>query len=598
MFQSLVVAVDGSESSLNALDRAIDLAARLSATLDVVSVVEELPHYVSQKSREEEDRSEAERYFAAIHADAVVQAAQRGVSIRTTILTGHEVRAILSYARDQHTDLLVLGTVGHSGVWGAFLGSTADKLVAHTPTSVLVVPPRFRGHAFKEIVVGLDGSPLGNRALTAALELARANDASVHALSVEEGTPASNRAPSGEWTAYLTDVQTKARLAAADVGVTLTLEVRHGHAAQALVAYAQEVDVDLIVVGATGHERPWSLTVGGTARRVANEAHRAVLLVRPPLPARRAGDVMTRHVSTVTTEAPLGVVVDQLIRRGVKALPVVDGDNHVVGIITGGDLLRRGGLEIRLSLHRVINPDELAAQLNRLVTSGLSARSVMSDHPQTIRAEASLDEAIHALVQSGIKRLPVVNDHDQLVGIVSRTDILRAVAAEPPAIPEDELPVVRSRHIADLVSTAPNTVTPDATADDVLAAILASPFRRVVVTDTEGHVLGIVTDRALLARCDPSGRSGLLARLAGRIPITATSTGEPTRAETLMERDVFTVPADASIGEATQAFLAHRVKRLVVVDAEGRLVGILDRRVVLQQLLNGTPKSTTTGSEQ
>jgi CBS domain-containing protein len=593
MFRHLIAAVDGSDSSLKALDRAINLAAHVGATLDVVSVEEELPRYVSKQVEASDERSEAERYFGKLHADATLRAVQHGVSVTTRILVGHEVQALLNDVRDQHADLLVVGATGHSGVWDVFLGSTADKLVAHAPTSVLVVHPADTGRAFKELVIGLDGSPLGERALTVALELGRLCDGTVRALSVVEGTPATGPANGQTSESYLESVQGKARSAAEAAGVHLEVDTRHGHAAKALVAYADDVDADLIVIGATGHERPWSPTAGGTARRVANEARCAVLLVRPPLLSHRVGDVMSRHVTTVTPDTPLRTVVDQLIRRGVKALPVVDGERRILGIITGGDLLRRGKLGVRLSLHGTLDQAELTAQVKQLESSGRTARSVMTTNPWTVTADASLDEAIHALVRHGIKRLPVVEDGGRLVGIVSRTDLLRALAADHPVAPPGIPTVALAHRVGDVAMPGVSTVAPTASAEEVLTAILASPFRRVVVTDANRHVLGIITDREVLARGDPANRPSLFDRLAGRTSTISGLISGPVTAASLMDRDVFTIPAEATVADAVQQFLALRVKRLVVVDADRRLVGILDRRAVLGSLVG----TSATGSD-
>ncbi len=565
MFRHVIAAVDGSESSLRALDRAISLAARMGAALDVVSVEEPLPRYVSEQAEVSEEQSEAARYFGKLHAD-----------------------------------LLVVGATGHSGVWDVFLGSTADKLVAHAPTSVLVVHPVDAGRALKELVVGLDGSPLGERALSVALELARLCGGTVRAVSVIEGMPAGSTGDGKTWASYIESVQRKALSAAETAGVRLEVDTRRGHAARALTAYASDVDADLIVIGATGHERPWSPTAGGTARRVANEARCAVLLVRPLLLSHRVGDAMSANVTTVTPDTPLQTIVDQLIRRGVKALPVVNGERRVVGIITGGDLLRRGKLGVRLSLHQALDEAEVKSELAQLEKAGRTARSVMTESPWTITADASLDEAIHALVRHGIKRLPVVEDGGKLVGIVSRTDLLRAVATDYPVAPEGVPTLTLAHRVGDLATTKVSTVAPTALAEEVLRAILGSPFRRVIVTDADRRVLGIITDRDVLARGDPAHRSGLLDRLAGRLPAAPGPIAGPVSAALMMNRDVYTISAEATVVDAVEKFLALRVKRLVVVDADRRLVGILDRRALLQSLVGpsaaGSDPASTPGS--
>ena len=589
MFRRLVVAVDGSENSLLALDRAIRLAATVDAPLDIVSVEEELPRYATKRDELSAARTEAERYFAGLHAQAALQAAQRGVRTVTKILIGHEVRSLLDYVRDQRADLLVLGARGHSAVWDAFLGSTADKVVAHAPASVAVVHPEAAGRTLKEIVVGVDGSPLGDRALSIALELCGLFGGAVHVVSVAEEPPGGGRGGAQQWQRYLEGVQRRALATSSAVGVPVELAVRRGHAAQALITFAEEVDADLIVIGATGYERPWSLTAGGTARRVANEAPCTVLLVRPPLPVRQVSDVMSWHVTTVESDTVLAVAIDHLIRRGIKALPVVDAERRVVGILTAGDLLQRGKLGVRLSLQGERDPAELAAELTAWGYSQETVGSLMTPHPWTITADASLEEAIHTLVRRRIKRLPVVEDGGRLVGIVSRADILRAIAAggETTGSTLPELP--RTGTVRDLPMVDVPSVAPTASAAEVLTALLGSPFRRVVVVGAERRVLGIITDRALMSRADPGAQEGLRRWLAGLVPSAGDLSHVPADAASLMEDEVFTISDQATVTDAIREFFAHRVKRLVVVDADRLLLGILDRRALLQGLVGTTP---------
>ena len=145
--------------------------------------------------------------------------------------------------------------------------------------------------------------------------------------------------------------------------------------------------------------------------------------------------------------------------------------------------------------------------------------------------------------------------------------------------------MVLGRQAGDLADPDVAAVGPAASLEDVLAAVLASPFRRVVVVDAEGHVLGIITDRDLLRRASPPDRPGLIDRLAGRRDPASRAVAGSVTAAALMNPDVFTIPADAPLSLAIERFLTLRVKRLVVVDADRRLIGILDRRVVLRSLV-------------
>ena len=139
---------------------------------------------------------------------------------------------------------------------------------------------------FHRILVGIDGSEGGRRALDAALNLADLCQADLVVVSVEENLPA-YAATVGEVTdaervehRYFRQIQHEARRVIAARGVQAQLEVVPGHAAVALVRLASERDCDLIVLGHTGHSRLHHLFLGSTADRVVEGAHCAVLVVR------------------------------------------------------------------------------------------------------------------------------------------------------------------------------------------------------------------------------------------------------------------------------------------------------------------------------
>jgi nucleotide-binding universal stress UspA family protein len=61
------------------------------------------------------------------------------VALGTQVRAGHPAQRIVEVSREQRIDLIVIGHSGHSGVWGRFLGSTAEKVSRHATCSVLLV---------------------------------------------------------------------------------------------------------------------------------------------------------------------------------------------------------------------------------------------------------------------------------------------------------------------------------------------------------------------------------------------------------------------------------------------------------------------------
>jgi nucleotide-binding universal stress UspA family protein/CBS domain-containing protein len=587
MFQHLVVALDGSKSSLNAFDTALDLASRAGAQMDLVSVAEELPRYSSAREESEREREAALNYYRNIQAEPVRRARSKHVSVHTEILTGHEAQAVMDFALARRADLIVIGGKGHSGVMGILLGGTAGSIVTHAPCSVLVNREEAEMR-WKRVLVAQDGSPSSRQALQLALELAKLFYASLTALCIVEGAPTSSngdRVP-----ASVRQLQEATLEQAYASGTALQVATRGGHAAEAIVDFARQGNYDLIVAGATGLERPWSATAGGTAQRIAQEAPCAVMLVRPLRLAQRVKDVMTRGVTAATLQTPLATVAELLIRRGVKAVPVIDEQERVVGIITGGDLLARGNLGLRLSLLRepTLDSTALHEQLHALATSGKRAREIMTPDPQLISADADLQDAINQMARHNIKRLPVVDAERRLVGILARADVLRAVAAAPESaeVPTSGMP--NASTVGELMTREVESVAPDAPSEVVLRAVLQSPHRRVVVVDADGHVSGIITDRNLLAQGAVETRVGLVSALTSRLSHRATerlaqAERDKTAAD-MMDAVVFTVRADESLLRAIQLMMQHQVKRLVVVDQEDRLQGLIDRQQILRSL--------------
>src|SRR5574341_1293013 len=126
-----------------------------------------------------------------------------------------------------------------------------------------------------------------------------------------------------------------------------------------------------------------------------------------PLPGDRlVRDVMTREVVAVTPETPVADVMDLLIGQMFKAVPVVDGARHVVGLISDGDLVARGGAPQRTSVAERLDAEMLTAQLAEIRQMGKTAREVMTSPVITVREDTALSHAVSLMVERDLKRLP------------------------------------------------------------------------------------------------------------------------------------------------------------------------------------------------
>ncbi len=590
MFKRILVAYDGSEGAQAALRMGIGLAKSPGTELYSISVEEHLPRYAATIGEVEDARERIDEHFRALTKQAQDSAALQGVDLETVVRQGHELQAIFDFARQRRCDLLLLGSHGHRRVFERVIGSTSLSLVRLASCSVLITRSRMEADGLggiKRILVGLDGSPLGRLAFRAAVDLAILCAATVVGVTIREVSPLA-RAEEAEWP-YVAQLGAAAQEHARAAGVTFEHVTRSGHAAQAIREVARDAGADLMVLGATGLEHPWSTTIGGTAGSVASEAPCSLLLVRSPHALLHVDDIMARAVSSVTMDAPLAEVVELLLRRNVKALPVLDARRHVVGIITGGDLLERADMGLRLSIKQELDADALGDRLRALARSPKSARDVMTRHVHTVEGSADLATVIRLMAARRVKRVPVVDQHKELAGIVSRADVLRAIAAlpEPSEAAEHELSTA-GRTVADAATTEVPVLPAEAPAEEVLERVLGSPLRRVVVTTSTGTVLGLITDRDVLARSTPETRAWILRMLMGKGPRqgeghAADRTGTLTAAD-LMAPSLVAVRPEDSLAHAIRLMMQHQVKRLVVVDEDGRFRGLVDRREILRLL--------------
>jgi CBS domain-containing protein len=152
----------------------------------------------------------------------------------------------------------------------------------------------------------------------------------------------------------------------------------------------------------------------------------------------RVGDVMTARVVTVTPDTPFREVVDLMLCHGISAVPVVDDLNGLIGLISEADLISKqayGGQR-----RRVLDPFSALARLqDRELTRsrGRKAREIMTAPVETAFVDDTLRAVARRMIDNRLKHLVVVDDVRQLVGIVSRRDLLRVFVRSDDEIAAD-----------------------------------------------------------------------------------------------------------------------------------------------------------------
>ncbi len=139
MFQKILVGLDGSDAAQHAFDRALELAALVGADVHVLSVQERLPVYAGTVGEIDDEVAYQKAYFSQLQDRASEQARSLGVGLEGKIEWGHPAELLVRRAREEAFDLVVIGHTGHTRLHNLFLGSTADRVVAHATCPVLVV---------------------------------------------------------------------------------------------------------------------------------------------------------------------------------------------------------------------------------------------------------------------------------------------------------------------------------------------------------------------------------------------------------------------------------------------------------------------------
>ena len=121
----------------------------------------------------------------------------------------------------------------------------------------------------------------------------------------------------------------------------------------------------------------------------------------------RAEQIMRKPVLAASRKAAVRDIIAHLVVNGISGIPVTEADGTVVGVVTEDDILRV-----------LVEGDPL----NRL-----TAQDIMSSDPVTVDVRTPVPEVMYTLHQEAILRVPVTKK-GKLVGIISRSDIIRAVA--------------------------------------------------------------------------------------------------------------------------------------------------------------------------
>jgi CBS domain-containing protein len=194
----------------------------------------------------------------------------------------------------------------------------------------------------------------------------------------------------------------------------------------------------------------------------------------------RAHQIMTKSVISVTPDATILEAANVMLRWHVSGLPVIDAAGRLVGIVSEGDFLRRSEIGTQRKRGRwlkfLLGAGKAATDF--VHENGRKITEVMTRDPLTITEDTPLEAIVALMEKNSVKRLPVTRG-DRVVGIVSRANLLQAVASLAREIPD---PTADDDHIRNRIIDALGR-------NDWCPQGLS-----VIVRDGIVHLNGIITD--------------------------------------------------------------------------------------------------------
>lgn len=304
----------------------------------------------------------------------------------------------------------------------------------------------------------------------------------------------------------------------------------------------------------------------------------------------RVKDVMTPSPKHIHPSASVSDVIRLLLSSDFNGVPVIDDNDNPIGIITQSDLIARAEMPVRVGLLKEFEHDKVNSLLGSLKQK--TAQEIMTQPVITIQEDKQLTEAVNIMLKKGLKRLPVTDTQGKLVGMVARVDVFRTITKESPdwkVLRQQYLNVTNFRLVRDVMRQDSHTVLPDTPIHEIVKIIDENDLHRVAVVDADGRLLGIISDKDLLAAFS-GHHAGIWDYLVGKLSFTETGRKhkelyEQLRARTaldVMKRNPVTATEETSIDEAIRIMTEHQIKRLPIVDENGKFKGMISRDSLLR----------------
>ena len=288
MYDRILFPTDGSEPAVSSLEYALDVASAHDATVHVLNVADTNRDSVARVGGEVVDA--LEQQGEEIVTGAAVRAAERGVSVVSTVLQGDPYRTIVDYGEEADVDLIVMPTHGRRGLERLLLGSVTERVLNTTKAPVITVTSDERReptYPVRTVLVSTDGSDGATEALREAIGMATATGASLHVLHVVEtgslGLDARSVLKKSEYAERADGIVAEATGIAEEAGLDdVTGSVVAGRVHREIRSYVDEHEVDLVAIGKHGRTEFGRYLPGSVTAKLVRTSPVPLLTVGDP----------------------------------------------------------------------------------------------------------------------------------------------------------------------------------------------------------------------------------------------------------------------------------------------------------------------------
>jgi nucleotide-binding universal stress UspA family protein/predicted transcriptional regulator len=448
MTKTILVPLDGSELGEKALPWAIQLAQHLGISLTLVRAVPWLEFPVSQFG----GYITAETYDQIVRTDHTVadeyltgkqaELSNLCLSVNTVMRDGAAAEVIHDVADEIGAYAVVMASHGHGGVKRFVLGSVGERLFEQATIPILLVraTERTQAPSLHQVLVPLDGSTFAERAIDQALEVVGMDGLLVLLRVVE---PIYDAVGGGDLTSFVLDEdatrraedearnylhRTAASLSAR--GHRVETRLHRGRPATQILESTGEINPDVIVMTTHGRSGPARWLMGSVADEVFRSTDLPVFMVsvRAVLSGVKGAfavrEFMTHNPEVMREDEPLVSAARKIVRRHISGAPVVDAGGKLIGMVSEYDLL---GWHERALNKLAKNESDLDPTRYGALIETQSIAPIVTRPAASIDQDADMSSALRLMLERKIRRLPVTSG-GRLVGIISRGDILRAMA--------------------------------------------------------------------------------------------------------------------------------------------------------------------------